>query len=181
MTARPLAVVLQHRSPVNAKITNFRNRFGAKLGRARRAIAKFAATQLHFGPTLSARALEFTVLTAVRTGETIGATWDEIDFAWTGHRRLCFRLPHAWCARHVGRQRRRGRKDGAMDAGVIPKSGWLDVGLALDTGGRWKGPGLTRQNAPVDLPSGPLARESPSDVLAWARRWARTSYTEIIQ
>jgi integrase len=36
--------------------------------------------------SLSARALEFTVLTATRTGETIGATWDEIDFAakaWT--------------------------------------------------------------------------------------------------
>jgi integrase len=36
--------------------------------------------------SLSARALEFTVLAAVRTGETIGATWDEIDFAaktWT--------------------------------------------------------------------------------------------------
>jgi hypothetical protein len=34
----------------------------------------------------------------------------------TGHRRLCFRLPHARCARHVGRQRRRGKKDGAMGA-----------------------------------------------------------------
>jgi integrase len=36
--------------------------------------------------SLSARALEFTILTGVRTGETIGATWDEIDFAaktWT--------------------------------------------------------------------------------------------------
>jgi integrase len=34
----------------------------------------------------SGRALEFTVLTAVRTGETIGAKWDEIDFearTWT--------------------------------------------------------------------------------------------------
>ena len=34
----------------------------------------------------SARALEFTILTAGRTGETIGATWDEIDLAekiWT--------------------------------------------------------------------------------------------------
>ncbi len=34
---------------------------------------------------VSARALEFTILTATRTGETIGATWDEIDFeelAW---------------------------------------------------------------------------------------------------
>ena len=35
---------------------------------------------------VSARALEFTVLTAVRTGETIGATWSEIDLEarrWT--------------------------------------------------------------------------------------------------
>ena len=34
----------------------------------------------------SARALLFTILTAVRTGETLGATWDEIDFEtklWT--------------------------------------------------------------------------------------------------
>jgi integrase len=33
-----------------------------------------------------ARALEFTVLTAARTGEVVGATWDEIDFdarTWT--------------------------------------------------------------------------------------------------
>jgi integrase len=30
--------------------------------------------------SLSARALEFTILTAARTGEVIGATWDEIDF-----------------------------------------------------------------------------------------------------
>jgi integrase len=29
--------------------------------------------------SVSARALEFTMLTAARTGETIGATWDEID------------------------------------------------------------------------------------------------------
>jgi len=36
--------------------------------------------------SISARALEFTVLTAARTGETIGATWDEIDIdakVWT--------------------------------------------------------------------------------------------------
>jgi integrase len=35
---------------------------------------------------VTARALEFTILTAARTGETLGATWDEIDFAarmWT--------------------------------------------------------------------------------------------------
>ena len=36
--------------------------------------------------SLSARALEFTILTAARTGETIGARWSEIDFrteVWT--------------------------------------------------------------------------------------------------
>lgn len=36
--------------------------------------------------SISARALEFTILTAARTGETIGAKWAEIDFAskiWT--------------------------------------------------------------------------------------------------
>jgi integrase len=36
--------------------------------------------------SLSARALEFTILTAARTGETIGASWDEIDLkakTWT--------------------------------------------------------------------------------------------------
>jgi integrase len=35
---------------------------------------------------MAARALEFTILTACRPGETIGATWDEIDLAakvWT--------------------------------------------------------------------------------------------------
>ena len=35
----------------------------------------------------------------------------------TGHRRLCFRLPYARCARHVGRQRRQGRKNGDIGAG----------------------------------------------------------------
>jgi integrase len=36
--------------------------------------------------SLAARSLEFTILTAVRTGETFGATWDEIDLEakiWT--------------------------------------------------------------------------------------------------
>ena len=35
---------------------------------------------------ISARALEFLILTATRTGETLGATWDEVDIAarlWT--------------------------------------------------------------------------------------------------
>jgi integrase len=35
--------------------------------------------ELRARASLSARALEFTILTVARTGETIGATWDEID------------------------------------------------------------------------------------------------------
>lgn len=43
-------------------------------------------TTLRKQPGTAARALEFTILTAARTGEVIGAEWDEIDFAgqvWT--------------------------------------------------------------------------------------------------
>src|SRR5436190_6117025 len=36
-------------------------------------------TELRNRDSLSARALEFTILTAARTGETIGASWDEFD------------------------------------------------------------------------------------------------------
>jgi len=46
--------------------------------------AFFAALREQQGT--AARALEFTILTAARTSETIGATWDEIDFddaTWT--------------------------------------------------------------------------------------------------
>jgi integrase len=42
--------------------------------------------ELRSHDSLSARALEFTILTGARTGETIGATWDEIDLkarTWT--------------------------------------------------------------------------------------------------
>jgi len=42
----------------------------------------------------------------------------------TGPRRLCFRLPPARCARHVGPQRRRGRKDGAMVAEPKVRVAW---------------------------------------------------------
>ena len=43
-------------------------------------------TQLRSRQAVAALALEFTILTAARTGEVIGATWDEIDIAkgvWT--------------------------------------------------------------------------------------------------
>jgi integrase len=42
--------------------------------------------ELRANTSLSARALEFTILTGARTGETLGATWDEIDLEtliWT--------------------------------------------------------------------------------------------------
>ena len=34
------------------------------------------------GPSIAARALEFTILTATRTGEVMGARWSEVDFDW---------------------------------------------------------------------------------------------------
>jgi integrase len=48
-------------------------------------VAEFM-TALHDNSFVSARALEFTILTAARTGEVINARWDEIDFdekTWT--------------------------------------------------------------------------------------------------
>jgi integrase len=42
--------------------------------------------ELRSHPSISARALEFTILTAARTGEVLGARWSEIDFErriWT--------------------------------------------------------------------------------------------------
>jgi integrase len=48
-------------------------------------IASFMAA-LRNDSSIGARALEFTILTAARTGEVLGATWDEIDAAsklWT--------------------------------------------------------------------------------------------------
>jgi hypothetical protein len=42
-------------------------------------IATFVA-ELRAQTGVAARALEFTILTAARTGETLGATWSEIDF-----------------------------------------------------------------------------------------------------
>src|SRR5262245_11526692 len=45
-----------------------------------------------------------------------------------GHSRLSYHLPHARCARHVGRQRRRGRKDGAMVAEPKVRVAWSPRG-----------------------------------------------------
>jgi integrase len=48
-------------------------------------VGAFVAS-LHEQPGISAHALEFLILTATRTGETLGATWDEVDIGaklWT--------------------------------------------------------------------------------------------------
>jgi integrase len=68
----------------------------ARLGKIQRGNGHHAAlpfveapafmAELRKRDSVSARALEFTILTAVRTGEAIGATWDEIDLKkklWT--------------------------------------------------------------------------------------------------
>ena len=70
-------------------------------------VAGFMADLRQQGGT-AARALEFTILTAARTGEVIGATWDEIDLeakAWTvGPEAHESRRATPRCA--VGRRRR---------------------------------------------------------------------------
>lgn len=71
-----------------------RRRLGARAGRRER--GSFAAlpwrdvpaflAQLREQPGIAAMALEFALLTAARTGEVLGATWDEIDLQaglWT--------------------------------------------------------------------------------------------------
>ena len=45
-------------------------------------------TELRARPGLAARALEFTILTATRSGEVLGARWSEIDFESPGLDRL---------------------------------------------------------------------------------------------
>jgi integrase len=68
----------------------------ARLGKLQKDVEHHAALPFLEAPTfmaelrdrdsVSARALEFTILTAARTGETIGALWDEIDLKkklWT--------------------------------------------------------------------------------------------------
>ena len=55
--------------------------------------------ELRLRPSVSAKALEFTILTAARTGEVIGAKWDEVDLSaklWTiPAERMKARRPHA--------------------------------------------------------------------------------------
>ena len=65
--------------------------------------------ELRQQPGIAARALEFLVLTATRTGEAIGATWAEIDFSpgiWTipGNRMKAgkdHRVPLSDCALEI--------------------------------------------------------------------------------
>jgi integrase len=66
-------------------------------------------TELRRLESVSARALEFTILTAARTGDVIGATWDEID-----------RNEGLWT---VPAGRLKGKKGARMRDHVVPLSG----------------------------------------------------------
>lgn len=65
--------------------------FSSRLSRRNHAAINYAELpafyrKLKRRPALAARALEFTILTAARTGEVIGMTWGEVDFGkklWT--------------------------------------------------------------------------------------------------
>jgi integrase len=83
--------------------------------------------------SISARALEWTILTAARTGDTIGATWSEIDIeeaTWT--------VPGA---------RMKGRKGSKKRDHVVPLSSRaLDILANLPREGEYVFPGATAGN-----------------------------------
>jgi len=67
--------------PAKTKVTKVRHQPAIPYA----ALPEFLVS-LRAADSISARALEFTILTAARTGETINARWDEIDFdakLWT--------------------------------------------------------------------------------------------------
>ena len=72
---------LDHLLPARAKIRKVKHHAALSFGE----IAQFMAA-LREREGVAARALEFAILTASRTGEVLGATWDEIDLrtrTWT--------------------------------------------------------------------------------------------------
>ena len=81
------AIVSKFRAGPNPAV--WKNHLATLLGGSKTAVEHHAAlpfaecpaflAKLRQKDSIAARALEFTILTAARTGETIGATWDEID------------------------------------------------------------------------------------------------------
>ena len=72
---------LQHELPARSKVQKIEHHAALPY----RDLAEFM-TELRKRDGMSARALEFAILTAARSGEVRGATWDEIDFQtriWT--------------------------------------------------------------------------------------------------
>jgi integrase len=67
---------LEHSLPARAKVHHVKHHAAMPYTEAGEFLAR-----LRKRPEVAAKALEFIILTAVRTGEALGATWDEIDFA----------------------------------------------------------------------------------------------------
>ena len=104
------------------------------------AIPKFMA-RLRDREAMAALALEFTVLTGARTGEVIGATWDEVDLE---RGRLAVRralIPHEDAiivsepktARGAGRCRARTDSTPIARSGEIATIVWTTTGLPSRT------------------------------------------------
>ncbi|MHB8285465.1 MAG: tyrosine-type recombinase/integrase [Caulobacteraceae bacterium] len=90
-------------------------------------------TDLQKREATAARALEFTILTAARTGETCGATWGEIDFAnkvWT--------IPA-------------DRMKAKVEHRVALSSRAIEILTAIHAGAENLGPRYTAPSAPVFL------------------------------
>lgn len=93
-------------------------------------------TELRLKPFVSARALEFTILTAARTGEVIGARWPEIDLdeaSWTvPAERMKAGREHRvpLCAHAVAILHGMPREDGGFAfPGAKPKSGLSNMAM----------------------------------------------------
>jgi integrase len=73
---------LDHLLPARSKVQRVEHHPALPYGET----GAFMLALRHHQPGVNARALEFTILTAARAGEVLGATWNEIDFAtktWT--------------------------------------------------------------------------------------------------
>jgi len=105
-------------------------------------IGEFMA-KLRTRPGIGARALEFAILTAARTGEVLGATWSEIDMeagAWTvpaarmkaqREHRVPLSEPALAVLREMAKLRTVLKPDGAVFPGAEPGKGLSGMALLM--------------------------------------------------
>jgi integrase len=130
-------------------------------------------------PAIAARALEFTILTAARTGEVLGARWEEIDFGlkvWTvpPHRmkaRKEHRVPLSPAAMDVLRKSAPRPPNSLENADESPETPFLAQGLS----------GLIFLGGSLDKPLSNMAMEMllrRMNVGAWTVHGFRSTFRD---